>query len=102
MVLGGRTGCPKQRRTDMASINTINESAARVAPNAEWARIPKTGQSLEGLFRSQIFALIKTGAIKSAAIKQPGAGRTGMRLVHLPSLRAWINQHAVAEGEVAQ
>ena len=86
----------------MAQHRTVTETAARVNPNAEWARIPKTGATLEGLFRSQIFALIKTGAIKSAAIKQPGAGRTGMRLVHIPSLRAWINQHAVAEGEVAQ
>ena len=86
----------------MAQYRTVTEAAARVAPNAEWARIPKTGQSLEGLFRSQIFALIKTGAIKSAAIKQPGAGRTGMRLVHIPSLRAWIEQHIVVKGEVAQ
>ena len=86
----------------MASINTINESAARVNPGAEWCRIPKTGEVVEGLYRSQLFALIRTGAIKSAAIKQPGAARTGMRLIHLPSLRAWINQHAVAEGEVAQ
>ena len=83
----------------MASINTINESAARVNPGAEWCRIPKTGETLEGLFRSQLFALIKTGAIKSAAIKQPGAARTGMRLIHLPSLRQWIANHAEG-GEV--
>jgi len=86
---------------DMASINTINESAARINPGAEWCRIPRTGQSLEGLYRSQIFALIKTGEIKSAAIKQPGAGRTGMRLVHIPSLRAWIEQHIVVKGGCA-
>ena len=83
----------------MASINTINESAARVNPGAEWCRIPKTGQSLEGLYRSQLFALIKTGAVKSAAIKAPGAARTGMRLIHLPSLRQWIANHAEG-GEV--
>ena len=86
----------------MAQNRTVTEAAARVAPNAEWARIPKTGETLEGLYRSQLFALIKSGAIKSAAIKQPGAARTGRRLIHLPSLRQWINQHAVAEGEVAQ
>lgn len=83
----------------MASINTINESAARVNPGAEWCRIPKTGETLEGLYRTQLFALIKTGAIKSAAIKQPGAARTGMRLIHLPSLRQWIANHAEG-GEV--
>jgi len=83
----------------MASINTINESAARVNPGAEWCRIPKTGETLEGLFRSQLFALVRNGAVKSAAIKQPGAGRTGMRLIHLPSLRQWIANHAEG-GEV--
>lgn len=83
----------------MASINTINESAARVNPGAEWCRIPKTGETLEGLFRTQLFALIKTGAVKSAAIKAPGAARTGMRLIHLPSLRQWIANHAEG-GEV--
>lgn len=83
----------------MASINTINESAARVNPGAEWCRIPKTGETLEGLFRSQLFALIKTGAVKSAAIKAPGAARTGIRLIHLPSLRQWIANHAEG-GEV--
>lgn len=82
----------------MAQYRAVTETAARVNPGAEWARVPKIGATLEGLFRSQIFALIKTGAVKSAAIKQPGAARTGMRLVHLPSLRAWINQHAVEEG----
>lgn len=82
----------------MAQHRTITETASRVAPNAEWARVPPTGATLEGLFRSQLFALIKTNSIKTAAIKQPGAARTGMRLIHLPSLRAWINQHAVAEG----
>lgn len=82
----------------MASINTINESAARVNPGAEWCRIPKTGETLEGLFRSQLFALIKTGAVKSAAIKAPGAARTGMRLIHLPSLRQWIAKHAEGGG----
>lgn len=87
----------------MAHHRTVTETATRVAPNnAEWARIPKTGETLEGLFRSQLFALVKNGSVKTAAIKSPGAARTGMRLVHLPSLRAWINQHAVAEGEVAQ
>ncbi len=83
----------------MAQYRTVTEAAARVAPNAEWARIPKTGETLEGLFRTQLFALIKTGAVKSAAIKAPGAARTGMRLIHLPSLRQWSANHAEG-GEV--
>jgi hypothetical protein len=85
----------------MAQYRTVTEAAARVAPNAEWARIPKTGECLEGLYRSQLFALVKSGAIKSAAVKQPGAARTGMRLIHLPSLRQWIANHAEGGEETA-
>jgi len=83
----------------MAQHRTVTETAARVNPGAEWARIPKTGECLEGVFRSQLFALIKTGEIRTAAVKQPGAARTGMRLIHLPSLRQWIANHAEG-GEV--
>jgi hypothetical protein len=61
---------------------------------AEWARLPKTGERLEGLSRSHLFLLIGEGAIKTAAIKAPGAARAGQRLVHLPTLRDWIAQHA--------
>jgi hypothetical protein len=83
----------------MATEKTVNEAAANVSAGAEWGRPPKTGVALEGLYRSQIFNLIKSGAVKSAAIKAPGAARTGMRLVHLPSLRNWINSQVV-NGEV--
>jgi hypothetical protein len=79
----------------MASIQTVNEEAAAVSAGATWARCPKTGVALEGLYRSQIFRLIATGAVKSAAIKAPGAARTGQRLVNLPSLRSWINSQSV-------
>ena len=74
----------------------VLETAAQVGnPTAqEWARIPRVGQTLEGFFRSQLFALIRDGKVKSAAIKQPGQIRPGMRLVHLPSLRAYIASFA--------
>ena len=79
----------------MALSRQLLEAQAQVGnhTNQEWARIPRVGESLEGLFRSQIFALVKTGEVKSAAIKQPGAARAGMRLIHIPSLRAWIAKH---------
>jgi hypothetical protein len=79
----------------MALSKQLLEAQAQVGThtNQEWARIPRVGESLEGLFRSQIFALVKTGEVKSAAIKQPGAARAGMRLIHIPSLRAWIAKH---------
>lgn len=81
----------------MALVKQITEAAAHVTASQEWSRIPRTGETLEGLFRSQIFALIKTGAVRSAAIKQPGAARCGMRLVHIPSLRGWIEKHVESE-----
>ena len=79
----------------MALSKQILEAQAQIGThtNQEWARIPRNGESVEGLFRSQIFALVKRGEIKSAAIKQPGAARAGMRLIHIPSLRAWIAKH---------
>jgi len=79
----------------MATGKTINEAAAAVSAGAEWARVPKAGVALEGLYRSQIFRLIAGGQVRSAAIKAPGAARTGMRLIHLPSLRKWINSQCV-------
>ena len=88
----------------MALGRQVLETAAQIGnPTAqEWARIPRVGQTLEGFFRSQLFALIRDGKVKSAAIKQPGQIRPGMRLVHLPSLRAYIASFAkdaqVSEG----
>jgi len=79
----------------MAQEKSVLEGAANAGTlaNPEWARIPHDGQNLEGLYRGQIFALIRKGQIKTAAIKAPGAARTGMRLVHVPSLRSWISSH---------
>ena len=56
----------------MALGRQVLETAARLGNNPaaqEWARIPRVGQTLEGFFRSQLFALIRDGKIKSAAIK---------------------------------
>ena len=83
----------------MALSRQLHEKAARIADHSgsEWSRIPPTGKTLEGLFRSQLFALVKAGKIKTAAIKAPGQTRTGQRLIHIPSLRAYIESH-VEEG----
>jgi len=84
----------------MAQSKQVLETAAAIGnhTNDEWARIPRTGEKLEGLYRSQIFALVKANKIKSAAIKQPGQLRAGMRLINIPSLRAWIASYVVEEG----
>jgi hypothetical protein len=84
----------------MAQLKQINEKAAKIENHcdSEWARIPQTGKTLEGLYRSQLFALVKSGKVKTAAIKQPGQTRTGVRLIHVPSLRAYIHSHVESEG----
>lgn len=88
----------------MAQAKQVLEAAAKVGTitSQEWARIPRTGEKLEGLYRSQLFALVKNGEIKSAAIKTPGAARAGMRLIHIPSLRNWIASHVTSETEGAR
>ena len=84
----------------MAQLKQINEKSAKIENHggSEWARIPPTGKTLEGLYRSQLFQLVKSGKVKTAAIKQPGQTRTGVRLIHVPSLRAYIESHIGSEG----
>ena len=88
----------------MTLTKQVLEAAASIGNhnNNEWARIPRTGQTLEGLYRSQIFALVKQNKVKSAAIKAPGQIRAGMRLIHIPSLRAYIASYVSNEMEVSQ
>jgi hypothetical protein len=81
----------------MALSKTLIEEQSKFSNsvNMEWARIPRQGQTLEGHYRSSIFALIKSGEIKTASIKPQGASRTGMRLIYLPSLRQFNMAHMV-------
>jgi hypothetical protein len=83
----------------MALSKTLLEEQSKFSNsvNQEWARVPRQGQTLEGHFRSSIFALIKSGEIKTASIKPQGASRTGMRLVFLPSLRDYNRRHMAGE-----
>jgi len=43
--------------------------------------------------RTNIFALIKAGRIRSINLRQPGRAK-GRRLIHVPSLRAYLLSHA--------
>lgn len=79
----------------MALSKTMLEQQAQF-PNtssSEWCRLPPVGVAIEGHYRNSLFALIKSGAIKTASIKTPGARRTGMRLIYLPSLREFNLAH---------
>jgi hypothetical protein len=78
-------------------------SGIEITANPEWSRIPDKGKTLEGIYRSNIFALIKANKIESVAIsditKASGSKRVGMRLVNIPSLRAWIASNRVPKKE---
>jgi hypothetical protein len=74
------------------------EKIAYAETPAEWSRIPRNGRTLEGLYRSQLHELIKSGQVRSVGIKPAGATKVGVRLIHTPSLRAWI----AAQGETTE
>ena len=56
-----------------------------------FVRLPRAGhrEPYSGLSRTQLFALIKTGRVKSHSLKTPGATR-GVRLIDAQSLRTAI------------
>ena len=58
-------------------------------------RFPRPGEREphSGLCRSQLFALIKSGQLKSYSLKMPGTSR-GVRLIDCASLRAYIESFA--------
>lgn len=63
------------------------------ANSERWIRIPTKGRCPEsGLTRPHYYQLIKEGKIKSACLKKPG-NVTGVRLVWLPSVLAYIEKH---------
>jgi hypothetical protein len=55
----------------------------------EWARLPKPGERREGLSRTTLLELHAAGDIKIAAVRKPGSQKA-IRLVHLPSLKAYL------------
>jgi len=66
---------------------------AIAANNERWIRLPVRGCCpYTGLSRAMYYQLIARGQIKSASLKQPGK-LTGVRLVWLPSVLAFIERH---------
>lgn len=56
-----------------------------------YVRLPRIGFRCEisGLSRTALYALCKSGAVKSAVVKQPGTKR-GIRLVNYKSLVSYL------------
>ena len=71
-----------------------NLTAAPIEPGASGSILPEFGrvpdvERLWGIKRGLLYLLIKQGDIKSAVIRRKGA-RTGVRLVHLQSVRDFL------------
>ncbi|MBL9143902.1 MAG: hypothetical protein JNM99_09495 [Verrucomicrobiaceae bacterium] len=77
--------------------NTLE--ARHAALGTTWARLPKAGERLEGLSRSYLYELLTANLIRSHVIKRRHCIK-GIRLIHLPSLRAYIEKEAVGEASL--
>jgi len=72
-----------------------NLTAAPIEPGASGSILPEFGrvpdiERIYGLKRGLCYSLIAGGQIKSVCIRKPGA-KTGVRLVQLESVRAFLN-----------
>ena len=67
---------------------------------ADWARMPKPGDRLNGLTRSTLLEIVQDPAsgVRSAVIRKPGRTR-GIRLIFLPSLFAYFERLAGVESD---
>jgi hypothetical protein len=67
---------------------------------ADWARMPKPGDRLNGLTRSTLLEIIQDpkSGVRSAVIRKPGRTR-GIRLVYMPSLFAYFERLAGVESD---
>lgn len=77
-------------------------TAAPIEPGASGSILPEFGRTpdverLFGIKRGICYQLIGDGTFKSVCLRKPGA-KNGIRLVHLGSVRDWINGQ-LARGE---
>jgi hypothetical protein len=81
----------KQSRPSLAALQSVGEIQAM---KPEWLRLPAASR-ISGLSRTQLFAAIAGGQLKSVHLKRPGAAK-GIRLVHFDSLISYIESFAEA------
>lgn len=83
----------------MPSQTSANSrSAPGVLP--EWIRIPPPGKAepLTGLRRNVLYDLVNARAVRSVALRKPGAIR-GVRLIETRSLLAYLDRLADKQAE---
>ena len=73
----------------------LRDLQEQAGPNDRWVRLPPVRKRCpySGQSRGYLYELIKAGKIKSASLKKPG-NLTGVRVIWLPSLLAYIERHA--------
>ena len=77
----------------------MNNNTDDVAADARWIRLPVRGRCPHtGFTRPFYYDLINRGQIKTANLRQPGK-LTGVRLVWLPSVLAFIERHVEKHAE---
>jgi hypothetical protein len=67
------------------------EPGASGSVTSEFLRVPDV-EKIFGIKRGHCYALISAGLIKSVCLRRFGA-KTGVRLVHLQSLRDYLAKH---------
>ena len=72
-----------------------NLTAAPIEPGASGSILPEFGrvpdvERLFGVKRGLCFRYIADGTFKSVCLRKPGA-KNGARLIHLGSVRDWLN-----------
>ena len=85
---------------DKKVVLPSNAAASALQISPAFTRFPRPGQRepFSGLCRSQLFALIRSGRVKSHSLKMPGCSR-GVRLIDCASLRAAIESFGDGQQE---
>ena len=84
-------GTPTNATVDAKLTTAPVEPGASGSIVPEFIRIPDV-ERFSGVKRGHTYALINAGLIKSVCLRKPGA-KTGVRLVHLQSLRDYLNSN---------
>ena len=86
---------PKNATADAKFTAAPMEPGASGSTLPEFGRVPDV-ERIWGIKRGLLYLLIKQGDIKSAVIRRKGA-RTGVRLVHLQSVRDFLAKCAATQ-----
>lgn len=75
---------------------SIEPTEHQAVTSQEWMRLPSKGRDpVFGLSRPWYYDAIKKGLIRSASLRRKGA-LTGVRLVNVASVRAYIERNIVS------